>query len=90
MKDCKKFDQAPSGCDGDCAHCGIDYPTAEQMFANDRKENRKNMFFLVAVAVCMMAFVIPFGTLLNHFTGGKVTEKKTAWEPQVETVEYEA
>lgn len=48
------------------------------------------MFFLVAVAVCMMAFVILFGTLLNHFTGGKVTEKKTAWEPQVETVEYEA
>ena len=38
----------------------------------------------------MMAFVILFGTLLNHFTGGKVTEKKTAWEPQVETVEYEA
>lgn len=71
MKDCKKFDQAPSGCDGDCAHCGIDYPTAEQMFANDRKENRKNMFFLVAVAVCMMAFVILFGTLLNHFTGRK-------------------
>ena len=48
------------------------------------------MFFLVAVAVCMIAFVILCGTLLNHFTGGKVTEKKTAWEPQVEAVEGEA
>lgn len=90
MKDCKKFDQAPAGCDGDCSHCGIDYPTAEQMRSGDKNEDRKNMFFLVAVAVCMIAFVILCGTVLNHVTGGKVTEKKTAWEPQVETVEYEA
>lgn len=89
MKDCVKYEQDPSACDGDCANCGIDFPSAEEMLSNDKNEDRKNMFFLIAVAVCMIVFVILCGTILNHVTGGKVTEKKDVGQIQIET-EYEA
>lgn len=85
MKNCSSCEDNRPGCDENCAECSYHFPPVEEMVSEDKKENIKNVVFLGILGAAMIAFVILCGTLLNHFTGGKVTETGTAQSVYTQT-----